>query len=62
MIKQRQIIFTQNSASAAAMKKNIEQLLKDAKAGNHYDAEIKPFNYGNDFYLLVKEIQVKVIV
>lgn len=40
---------------AAAMKKNIEQLLKDAKAGNHYDAEIKPFNYGNDFYLLVKE-------
>ena len=40
---------------ASAMKKNIEQLLKDAKAGNHYDAEIKPFNYGNDFYLLVKE-------
>ena len=40
---------------AAAMKKNIEQLLKDAKNGNHYDAEIKPFNYGNDFYLLVKE-------
>ena len=43
------------SKRAAAMKKNIEQILKDAKIGNHYDAEIKPFNYGNDFYLLVKE-------
>ena len=40
---------------SAVMKKNIDQLLKDAKLGNHYDAEIKPFNYGNDFYLLVKE-------
>jgi len=41
---------------AAAMKKNIEQLIKDAKMGNHYEAEIKPFNYGNDFYLIVKEV------
>jgi hypothetical protein len=41
---------------ASEMKKNIEQLIKDATLGNHYEAEIKPFNYGNDFYLLVKEV------
>lgn len=40
----------------ALMKKNSDQLINDAKIGNHYEAEIKPFNYGNDFYLLVKEV------
>jgi hypothetical protein len=39
-----------------AMKKNIEQLIKDATTGNHYEAEIKPFNYGNDYYIIVKEV------
>ena len=38
------------------IKKNIEQLVKDAKAGNHYEAEIKAFNYGNNYYLIVKEV------
>ena len=38
------------------MKKNIEQLIQDATTGNHYEAEIKPFNYGNDFYIIVKEV------
>ena len=40
----------------AAIKKNIQQLIKDATTGTHYEAEVKPFNYGNDFYLIVKEV------
>lgn len=40
----------------AAIKKNIQQLIKDATNGTHYEAEVKPFNYGNDFYLIVKEV------
>ena len=40
----------------AAMRKNIEQLIKDATNGSHYEAEIKPFNYGNDYYIIVKEV------
>ena len=40
----------------AKIKKNITQLIANAKIGNHYEAEIKPFNYGNDYYLIVKEI------
>jgi hypothetical protein len=39
----------------AAMRKNIEQLIKDATAGTHFEAEVKPFNYGNDYYIIVKE-------
>ena len=44
------------SVRYAAMKKNIDQLINDAKMGTHYEAEIKPFNYGNDYYMIVKEI------
>jgi hypothetical protein len=40
----------------AAIKKNSQQLIKDATNGTHYEAEVKPFNYGNDFYLIVKEV------
>jgi hypothetical protein len=35
---------------------NIQQLIADATMGTHYEAEIKPFNYGNDYYLIVKEV------
>lgn len=38
------------------IKKNIAQLVKDATVGTHYEAEIKPFNYGNDYYIIVKEV------
>jgi hypothetical protein len=34
---------------------NIKKLTADAVAGTHYEAEIKPFNYGNDYYMMVKE-------
>ncbi len=38
------------------IKRNIEKLVSDAKTGNHYEAEIKAFNYGNNYYLIVKEV------
>ncbi len=38
------------------MRENISVLIKDAETGFEYKAEVKPFNYGNDFYLIVKEI------
>lgn len=41
---------------AATIRKNIQDLIKDATNGTHYEAEIKPFNYGNDYYIIVKEI------
>lgn len=34
---------------------NIKKLTAAAIAGTHYEAEIKPFNYGNDYYMMVKE-------
>jgi hypothetical protein len=34
---------------------NIKKLTADAVVGTHYEAEIKPFNYGNDYYMMVKE-------
>lgn len=35
---------------------NIATLIRDATTGNHYEAEIKAFNYGNDYYMIVKEV------
>ncbi|MGV3629984.1 MAG: S46 family peptidase [Bacteroidota bacterium] len=44
------------AARGASIRKNIEKLVADAKAGNHYEAEIKAFNYGNNYYIIVKEV------
>lgn len=44
------------ASKSATIKKNIEQLVKDAKMGNHYEAEIKAFDYGNSYYIIVKEV------
>lgn len=41
---------------AAKMKANSAKLIEDAERGTHYKAEIKAFNYGNDFYIIVKEV------
>lgn len=41
--------------AAAKMGENMRQLEKDATSNNHYSAEVKAFNYGNDFYIIVKE-------
>ncbi len=34
---------------------NIAMLIQDAMKGNEFTADIKPFNYGNDYYMIVKE-------
>jgi len=34
---------------------SIDQIVQEAIEGTHYDGEVKAFNYGNDFYLMVKE-------
>ena len=39
-----------------AIRLAIKKLTEAAVAGTHYEAEIKPFNYGNDYYMLVKEV------
>lgn len=55
------VLFGVNAADdplkrETSIKKNIEQLIKDATNGTQFEAEVKPFNYGNDFYLIVKEV------
>jgi hypothetical protein len=39
-----------------AIRLAIKKLTEAAVAGTHYEAEIKPFNYGNDYYMLVREV------
>ena len=39
----------------AKLKANIDKLVGDATNGNHYSAKIKAFNYGNEYYMIVKE-------
>ena len=44
-----------SKADQATIAANIKKLVAAAIAGTHFEAEIKPFNYGNDYYLMVKE-------
>ncbi|MCH2230936.1 MAG: S46 family peptidase [Crocinitomicaceae bacterium] len=37
------------------MQTAIDKLIEDAQNGTHYTAKIKAFNYGNDYYMIVKE-------
>ena len=37
-------------------KKNMKKIIDDAIVGTHYKAEVKAFDYGNDYYLMVKEV------
>ncbi|MBL1281177.1 MAG: S46 family peptidase [Fluviicola sp.] len=43
------------SSKLLKMQENIVILIDDAMRGNGYSADIKAFNYGNDFYMIVKE-------
>jgi len=50
---------TQGLSSEAVRVKmgaNAKKLIEDATNDTHYEAEIKPFNEGNDFYMIVKEV------
>jgi hypothetical protein len=38
------------------IKQHIETLEKEAVKGTHYEAKIRPFYYGNQFYLFVNEV------
>jgi hypothetical protein len=33
----------------------MDEIIQEAVEGTHYEGEVKAFNYGNDFYLMVKE-------
>src|SRR5690606_27760228 len=37
------------------MKENADALVREATQGTHYTAEIKAFNEGNEYYMIVKE-------
>lgn len=37
------------------MKKNAQDIIQKVTDGTHYEATIKPFNYGNSYFLIVQE-------
>ncbi|MER2999594.1 S46 family peptidase [Pontibacter populi] len=39
----------------AIIQKNITKVAKEATAGTHYDAVIKPYFYGNEYYMYITE-------
>jgi len=39
----------------AVIQSNIKKLIEDATNGTHYEAKIKPFNYGNEYFMIVTE-------
>lgn len=41
---------------AMLIKKNAAKLVEDATRGTHFEAEVKAFDYGNSYYLMVKEV------
>jgi V8-like Glu-specific endopeptidase len=45
----------EGSAKILKMQENSNQLIADAMTNNHYEADIKAFNYGNEFYMIVNE-------
>ena len=44
-----------SKSDQAVIQANIKKLCAEAIVGTHYEAEIKAFNYGNDYYLMLKE-------
>ena len=45
-----------SKSDQAVIMANIKKLCAAAIVGTHYEAEIKAFNYGNDYYLMLKEV------
>lgn len=41
--------------AAAKIASNVEKVMADATQGTHFTAQVKAFNYGNDYYIIVKE-------
>lgn len=41
---------------AKMVQSNMDELIARAIEGTHYVADIKPFNYGNEYYMIVQEV------
>ena len=41
---------------SAIIKKNIEKIEKESVKGSNYDARVKPFYYGNQYFLYISEV------
>lgn len=48
-------VFAENKRDSV-MQANIKEIEKSAKQGSHYDAFVRGFYYGNEFYLFVTEV------
>lgn len=46
----------QGKQDQTAIAANIASIIKTAIEGTHYEAEVKAFDYGNAYYLMVKEV------
>ncbi len=55
-VTQAVLIGTSSKNDLATIQANIKKLTAAALVGTHYEAEIKAFNYGNDYYMMVKEV------
>ncbi|MBJ6119746.1 S46 family peptidase [Pontibacter sp. BT310] len=56
----KQILAGANAAKSEAereaiIQKNIAKVAKESTAGTHYDAVIKPYFYGNEYYMYITE-------
>jgi hypothetical protein len=49
------LIGSRSKNDLETIQANIQKLTASAVIGTHFEAEIKPFNYGNDYYMMVKE-------
>lgn len=47
---------TQGKQDQSVITTNIDSIIKKAVTGTHYEAEVKAFDYGNAYYLMVKEV------
>lgn len=47
---------TQGKQDKQVISTNIAAIIKTAIEGTHYEAEVKAFDYGNAYYLMVKEV------
>lgn len=42
-------------ATQSLIRKNVAEVIEKYTEGNHYEANIKPFNFGNEYYMLLTE-------
>ncbi|MEJ6505853.1 MAG: S46 family peptidase [Crocinitomicaceae bacterium] len=47
--------ITSEMPDQALLKANIKMIIENATIGTHYTGDVKAFNYGNEYYLMLKE-------